>query len=191
MILISSVIMLCWTRLIFTPTGFISLLTFISLTYLFNTLFLLIHLKNKPPSWTKKYSALALLFSTICISGLFGGFITKDMWLGVHVYRVINASMEPTLKAGQFILIDTWAYREKAPSLNDIVIFEQDYKRMHLIKRIQRWPNGKLTNNKLWYVIGDNRKFSLDSRYFGGIAKEQIIGQVKLIIEGVQNSVSA
>ncbi len=98
--------------------------------------------------------------------------------------------MYPTLKSGQFILVDTWAYSDVTPSINDVVIFEHGVEKMHLVKRINLWPNGKLTKKGLWYVMGDNLKFSQDSRYFGGIAIEQISGKVKLVIASIDDKKS-
>jgi len=82
-------------------------------------------------------------------------FIYKHHWLGVHIYFVPSASMEPTLKPGHFILLDTWAYHNKPPSLNDVVVFEHGIKEQHLVKRISLWPNGEATKNNLLYVVGD------------------------------------
>ncbi len=110
------------------------------------------------------------------------GFIYKGWWLGIHIYFVPSASMEPTLKPGQFILLDTWAYDDTTPLLNDVVVFEHGVRHQHLVKRVNHWPNGKLTNDSLWYVMGDNRMASQDSRYFGGITTEQLMGKVKLVL---------
>jgi len=63
-----------------------------------------------------------------------------------------------------------------------VVVFEHGIEKKHLVKRINHWPNGETTKNNLWYVMGDNRNASQDSRYFGGITTEQLIGEVKLIL---------
>ena len=68
------------------------------------------------------------------------------------------------------------------PASNDIIIFEHGVRKQHLVKRINLWPSGELVKEGLWYVTGDNRRLSQDSRYFGGIATQQILGEVKLIL---------
>ena len=178
----SSIILMCWTRWILTPAGCKALLALIGLIFLLNTLGLIVKIFKTKHPWTLKNTLLASLFSVACLGALLVGFKTKDQWLGVHIYFVPSASMEPTLKPGQFILLDTWAYYDKTPSLDDVVVFEHGIKKTHLVKRINHWPKGELTQKGLWYVIGDNRNLSQDSRYFGGIAIEQVIGEVKLVL---------
>ena len=48
-----------------------------------------------------------------------------------------------------------------------------------------------LQHNKQWYVLGDNAQSSHDSRYFGGISNEHIMGKVKLVLTGInaQNTI--
>lgn len=139
---------------------------------------------NKRPASIKPLRRwfLASGFIMVCLSGLVAGYVYKHQWLGIHIYFVPSMSMHPTLKPGQFILLDTWAYQNEQPSLNDVVVFEHGVEKQHLVKRINYWPDGELIRNELWYVVGDNRKFSQDSRYFGGIASEQLIGKVKLVL---------
>jgi len=93
--------------------------------------------------------------------------------------------MEPALKPGQLILSDTWIYNNVAPAVGDIVVFKHGVNNQYLVKRISNWPNGKRTKEDLWFVTGDNRNASQDSRYFGGIESEQFIGKVKLILTDV------
>ena len=71
------------------------------------------------------------------------------------------------------------------PQLEDVVVFQKGDKDLWLVKRIANWPNGKLQRNHRWYVLGDNRNASRDSRQLGGIRTEQLVGQVKLVLLGV------
>jgi len=93
--------------------------------------------------------------------------------------------MHPTLKPGQFILVDTWAYQQQPPQQKDVVVFEHDTECLWLVKRISNWPDGQFQHNDLFYVLGDNRAASRDSRRFGGIEQEQIVGKVKLVLLGI------
>lgn len=139
---------------------------------------------GKHPSSIKplRQYLLATSFVMVGLCGLAAGYVYKHHWLGIHIYFVPSISMHPALKPGQFILLDTWAYHNETPSLNDVVVFEHGIENQHLVKRINLWPNGDLTKKELWYVMGDNRKNSQDSRYFGGVATKQFIGKVKLVL---------
>lgn len=179
---------ICWSRWVFTPTGIQGFLIIILAIYLLNTLLLVTHiLSNKKTPWHYKQCLHALLFIFVGYGCLLGGFITKQHWLGVHVYFVPSMSMHPTLKPGQFILLDSWVYHRQAPKLNDVVVFNHNRKEHWLVKRIAQWPDGKLQDDGDWYVLGDNSAQSRDSRYFGGIRSEQIQGQVKLVLLAIDH----
>ena len=79
--------------------------------------------------------------------------------------------MEPLLKNGDVILISGLLYLFKNPKINDIVAFKEKNGEV-LIKRIKEVKNGKL------FVSGDNKNDSLDSKDFGYISKEFIIGKL-------------
>ncbi len=106
----------------------------------------------------------------------------KHYLLGVHVFFVPSASMYPALKPGQFILIDSWAYGDKHPAPGDVVVFRHVDTDKTLVKRIANWPDGKLQQNNLLYLLGDNANHSRDSRMFGGVKLDDIIGQVKMVL---------
>lgn len=77
--------------------------------------------------------------------------------------------MLPTLKPGQDVLIFNW-WRLVGIKVGDIVAVQVNSKEM--IKRIQTSVDRHI------FVIGDNENESTDSRKFGPIKKEQIIGKV-------------
>lgn len=82
-------------------------------------------------------------------------------------FTVFGDSMLPTLKRGQDILVLCWFYKlEKG----DLVAVKKDAKDM--IKRIKAIKEEEI------FVLGDNEKVSLDSREFGWVKKEEIIGKV-------------
>lgn len=80
-------------------------------------------------------------------------------------------SMYPTLKPNQDILVWCWFY---TPKLGDIVAVKVAGKEM--IKRMQ------MSSDRGAFVLGDNEKESTDSRNFGWIKKDQIIGKVIYIV---------
>ena len=75
--------------------------------------------------------------------------------------------MLPTLKPGQDVLVWRWFVDLK---IGDIVVIK--YHNREMIKRIS------IIDDRRIFVLGDNEKESKDSREFGPIRKDQIIGKV-------------
>ena len=78
--------------------------------------------------------------------------------------------MYPTLRPGQDILSFNWAYLGKQPRVGDIVVIKQDGKEM--VKRIQ------IVDDRHIFVYGDNLNESTDSRDFGEVSINNIVGKV-------------
>lgn len=74
--------------------------------------------------------------------------------------------MTPTLRPGQVVVIR----RTSNATVGDIVMFKHDG--IEKIKRVARSQSGRL------YVLGDNPAASTDSRSFGWIGIEQLMGKV-------------
>lgn len=75
--------------------------------------------------------------------------------------------MNPTLVEGQDILSFNLFYK---PKVGDIVVIKYDGKEM--VKRVEKIENGQI------FVEGDNKQESTDSRDFGSVSKDKIIGKV-------------
>ena len=86
-------------------------------------------------------------------------------------FKILGHSMETQIKTGETVLVSSIPYWFKTPKINDIVAFK-DKKGTILIKRIIKFQNGK------YFVQGDNNNDSLDSRKFGYVSKNQIIGEI-------------
>lgn len=86
---------------------------------------------------------------------------------------VVGESMMPTLKPMQKILIQrSWffcIFKE-----NDMIVLKDPRSNKFLIKRIK-----KIKANTYW-IEGDNKKASTDSRAFGFVEKQSILGKVIL-----------
>lgn len=80
--------------------------------------------------------------------------------------------MEPTYGFGDIILINRLSYLFHKPKAGDVIALKNPKNKKHIIKRIQKIQNGK------YFVVGDNKKESTDSREFGLISKNEIIGKV-------------
>lgn len=127
----------------------------------------------------------------------------------VSPIRVNGASMNPTLNDKDIMLLDEISYRFSDIERFDIVVVKE--KSEYLIKRVIGLPgenisykNGKLYINGKhikedfkhketmdfsttlgkdeYFIMGDNRTNSTDSRVFGPISRSEIIGKTKLTI---------
>ncbi len=84
----------------------------------------------------------------------------------MFVRRVLGKSMLPTLKPGQLVL----AIKDKNPAESDIVIAKLDGR--EVVKRITAVNNGQ------YFLIGDNRQASTDSRHKGPVTNNAMLGRV-------------
>jgi signal peptidase I len=127
----------------------------------------------------------------------------------VRLPQVSGLSMEPHIRSGEYVLINTFAYRLGAPRRGEIVAFRhEDDARAVFIKRVigisgdrvrivrgQVYVNGtKLVEPYVQhadarsfgeitvpalsvYVLGDNRGESEDSRFFGPVGDDRLMGR--------------
>ena len=93
----------------------------------------------------------------------------------LYQYRISGNSMTPTLAAGDTVLVNRLAYRFKKLQKGDIVALLDPRDGKVLIKRITQ------VKGKQYFVEGDNKNASTDSRVFGMIKRSDIIGKVILI----------
>ena len=139
------------------------------------------------------------------------------LFLGINTIsariRVESISMQPTLYAGDYVIVNKIAYKFSAPKRGDVIVFRfpPDPNREPYIKRIIGLPGdhihieaGKVYINGTlliepylrvkterggdWdvpedslFVMGDNRNNSSDSRAWGMVPEENIIGRAILI----------
>jgi signal peptidase I len=123
--------------------------------------------------------------------------------------QVSGTSMEPHIAPGEYVLIDTIAYRLAPPKRGEIVAFRRDGDARGLfIKRVIGLPGDRVRVERgtvylngaalsepyvryddgrsfpeitvppgSVYVLGDNRAISEDSRVFGPIADDHLMGR--------------
>ncbi|MFN3195136.1 MAG: signal peptidase I [Chlorobiota bacterium] len=106
----------------------------------------------------------------------------------VDIRMVSSDSMSPTLKKGELVIIsklayDIFGFEYKQQLPNDIVTFNKNNEL--LVKRISY-----ITHDDRIFVVGDNIENSNDSRSFGLISKEEIIGKaiIKVNISSIKLS---
>ena len=139
------------------------------------------------------------------------------LFLGINAVssriRVESISMQPTLYAGNFVLVNKVAYKLGAPSRGDIIIFRYppDPTQVPYIKRVIGLPGDRIRiadgkvyiNDQLFtepyltvttqrggtwivpegslFVMGDNRNNSSDSRSWGWVPIQNVIGKAEVI----------
>ncbi len=138
--------------------------------------------------------------------------------LAFRVSELSSVSMSPTLRPGDWVLVNRLIYRLRSPRRGDIVMFHfPQTGGREFVKRVIALPgdvvaerDGRLTVNGLvvhasrtraaggraastttaalqrvpadrLYVLGDNWKTSLDSRFWGTVDERQVVGEAILI----------
>jgi signal peptidase I len=123
--------------------------------------------------------------------------------------QVTGLSMAPHIASGEYVLINTFAYRIAQPNRGDVVAFRRDDAAHSVfIKRVVGLPGDRVVVDKgsvsidgrrldepyvrfpddrsfrevvvpagSVYVLGDNRAASEDSRFFGPVRDELLIGR--------------
>jgi nickel-type superoxide dismutase maturation protease len=89
-------------------------------------------------------------------------------------FRVTGTSMAPLLQPGDEVLVDPHAYQPAAPCVGDVVVSRHPYRAdVRLVKRITA-----ILEDGRCLLEGDNLSDSTDSRSFGAVAPQQILGRV-------------
>ncbi len=82
--------------------------------------------------------------------------------------------MYPLFSSGQEELVNKLSYIFRKPKIGDIIVLHRKKDKRYIIKRIVK------IHNDQYFVEGENKKESTDSRQFGSIGKDNIIGKVIL-----------
>ena len=90
----------------------------------------------------------------------------------LYKYRITGKSMVPTFMEGDIVLVNRMAYLFTKPQLNDIIVLRDPRNQSKVIKRITK------ISHDCYFVEGDNKKESTDSRVYGEIERKAIIGKV-------------
>ena len=105
-------------------------------------------------------------------------------------YQVKGSSMMPTLHTVQLLLVDLLAYKKTGPQDGEMVIVRYaGGQNVRFVKRVVAGPGERVTYQgaelvlgpQSYFVEGDNREFSTDSRSYGPVSLSQILGRAVVI----------
>lgn len=88
-------------------------------------------------------------------------------------YVIRGHSMEPSLEPGQVVLVGRLTYQFRNPRTGELVVFRSPLTSRLSVKRLHH-----VEGDSLLFVLGDNEGDSIDSRHFGAIPREAVIGRV-------------
>lgn len=89
--------------------------------------------------------------------------------------------MQSTLQIGDVVLVDTW---NQQANIQDIIVTKKPNSNTIIIKRIiDRRNNNDAAE---LFVKGDNPTMSSDSRHFGWLNQNQIIGTARFIVFSIK-----
>ena len=120
-------------------------------------------------------------FTVICVLIV----IPIRLWIA-QPFIVSGASMDPTFKNGDYLIIDELSYQFSGPEKNEVVVFRYPLQpNRFYIKRVVGLPgetmtiDGKKTvlEDDEYFVMGDNRNNSSDSRMWGPVQENFLIGR--------------
>jgi len=110
------------------------------------------------------------------------GLLLAGLWLAgawlVLPWVVAGRSMEPTLIHGDRVLVDMWTYGQRAPRIGELVLFEGPEGEV-MVKRLAPPPPHAQAGLGFW-LLGDNPAASRDSRRFGPVPADRLLGRVIL-----------
>ena len=91
-------------------------------------------------------------------------------------FVVKEQSMEPSCREGDFVVVSKMSYLFSRPKVGQLVVLKDPEGSSRLVlKRITA------AKGSFFWVEGDNKDKSIDSRSFGWVSSKTLLGQAKVI----------
>ena len=103
--------------------------------------------------------------------------------------RIYGRSMSPLLNPGELVFISQGNYERRQPQRGEVVaVRPASLGGRAFVKRIVGLPHDQVTvGERQWqlqaeqfFLLGDQPEHSMDSRIFGPVTREELIGPVRL-----------
>lgn len=177
----------------------------IAITALISIIFIFLAFRVNKQKW---YLSLGLVVLAWGVLGLFLGGLINYSTVRMTLSGI---SMQPALAAGDYVIVDKLAYSSKLPQRGDIILYSDPFMGETWIKRVIGLPGENVAINSghvyidgvllqepdtisladhsgkwqvgdaEYFVLGDNRNNSADSRAMGNVPLENILGKVTYI----------
>lgn len=173
---------ICWSRSVVTPLGFQALLLGLAVIHIASYLIgITLQLRATSVKSPQKLFLSILGLIALNVSITIASHHYKAQAYGFDFYHVPSTSMQPTLEPGDILLADTWAYAHgNDVAIDDVVLFRLPETEKVMVKRVNKIKQKEESNNL--YVLGDNSPFSHDSRQYGWVDSQELLGKAALII---------
>jgi nickel-type superoxide dismutase maturation protease len=158
--------------------GYATVLLLFSCVYVFLLFDAFRLARTAPPAERRWYSRWYVYGLFILALVAYAVFVPEvgPVFLGYATFRVPGESMSPTLLRGDYILVDTHAYRTSPPRTGDVVIVSSPAAGVKYIRRIAPGSEGQA-----FAVLSDNPAAGEDSRKWGPLSASNILGRVTSI----------
>lgn len=200
-------ILTVWFAYVFVKSQMLNLSNslFIALAAVIIILLIFLALRVKKQKW---YLSLGLLLILWFVFAPLSAYLINHSTARL---QMVSSSMQPALTPGDYFIVDKLAYSSGSPRRGDIILYSYSINQGLRISRIIGLPgeNVKIESGKVYidgvllnepasiplttyvgewqvgpteyFVLGDNRNLSSDSRFIGMIPAQYVFGKVTYI----------